>query len=313
MIWRRTSIALLALCFAGQAFTGKVFAGNKNAGTSGAQFLKIGVGARAAGMGEAFTAVGDDVTAIGWNPAGLGRLTAPEFTAMHTQWFQDSSHEFLAAAYPAAWGTLGVALQGFTVENIPKRTADTDAPDGEFDSKDAAYTISYGKSLGEKWAAGANVKYIRQEIDGQTAGGAAIDLGALWQTPHEPLALGLSVRQLGGEMKFVDEGDPLPMTVTLGAAYKLWDDRVRLGLDVRQPNDNDLQFGLGGELTQPLFSDMSGSLRAGYNSAGTDPTDGLTGVSVGLGLAWRDWSFDTAWVPYGVLGQTFRYAFLIRF
>jgi hypothetical protein len=218
-----------------------VFAANKDAGTSGAQFLKIGAGARAAGMGEAFTAVADDVTAIAWNPAGLGRLTAPEFTAMHSQWFQDSSYEFLAAAYPAAWGTLGVSVQGLTVEGIPKRAGDTDAPDGEFDSKDAAYALSFGKSLGERWAAGANVKYVRQEIDGRSASAMALDLGGLWQSPYDPLSLGLSVRHLGGEIKFVEEGDPLPMTVTLGAAYKLWDDRVRLGLDLRRPNDNDLQ------------------------------------------------------------------------
>jgi hypothetical protein len=114
-------------------------------------------------------------------------------------------------------------------------------------------------------------------------------------------------------LKFVDEGAPLPMTITLGAGYKLWDDRVKLGLDLRQPNDNGLQVGVGGELTQALFSDLSGSLRAGYNTAGTDPTDKLTGISVGLGLSWRDWSFDTAWVPYGILGQTFRYAFLVHF
>ncbi|HRY29674.1 MAG TPA: PorV/PorQ family protein [Elusimicrobiota bacterium] len=290
-----------------------MFASNKNTGTTGAQFLKIGAGARPVGMGEAFTALADDVNAVAWNPAGLGKLTSPEFTAMHTQWFQDSDYEFVAAAYPSKWGTFGIGMASFAVDKIEKRLADTDVPDGTFESKDAAYTLSYGLGLGEDWAAGVNAKYLRQSLDGRSATGLAADLGGLWRTPHRPLSLGLTVRHLGSEVKFVDEGDPLPLTITLGASYKLFQDRLSVGLDLRQPKDNDLQYGVGTEYVQPCFWDLKGSLRAGYNSAGTDPTDELTGISIGAGLAWRSWGFDAAWVPYGVLGQTFRYAFLVKF
>ena len=45
--------------------------GVSKVGTTAAQFLKIGVGARAIGMGGAFVAVADDATAIYWNPAGI--------------------------------------------------------------------------------------------------------------------------------------------------------------------------------------------------------------------------------------------------
>ena len=56
-----------------------------------------------------------------------------------------------------------------------------------------------------------------------------------------------------------------------------------------------------------------GFLRAGYTTAGSDVTEGLTGVSMGGGLAWRHFGFDMAWVPYGALGNTFRYALLVKF
>ena len=40
-------------------------------GTSAANFLRIGIGARALAMGGAFVAVADDPTAAYWNVAGL--------------------------------------------------------------------------------------------------------------------------------------------------------------------------------------------------------------------------------------------------
>ena len=44
--------------------------------------LPLGSGARALGMGGAFTAVADDATAVSWNPAGLTNLEKPEFSVV---------------------------------------------------------------------------------------------------------------------------------------------------------------------------------------------------------------------------------------
>ena len=48
-------------------------------GTTAAQFLKIGVGARALAMGGAYTATSNDATALYWNPAGLSSLKKMKF------------------------------------------------------------------------------------------------------------------------------------------------------------------------------------------------------------------------------------------
>ncbi|RIK54073.1 hypothetical protein DCC62_32005, partial [candidate division KSB1 bacterium] len=52
--------------------------GNQRAGTAMAQFLKIGVGGRAVGMGEAFVALANDASALYWNPAGIAQMNKSE-------------------------------------------------------------------------------------------------------------------------------------------------------------------------------------------------------------------------------------------
>ena len=48
-----------------------IFAQFDNAGTSAANFLKIGVGSRGMALGGAFTANVQDPSALHWNPAGI--------------------------------------------------------------------------------------------------------------------------------------------------------------------------------------------------------------------------------------------------
>ena len=79
-------------------------ASDAKTGTSGAQFLKIGAGARPTAMGDAYTAIADDVNAVYFNPAGLTQLPAAQITAMQTQWFEGLDYAFGAFALPTvAW------------------------------------------------------------------------------------------------------------------------------------------------------------------------------------------------------------------
>ena len=62
-------------------------------GTTAAQFLKIGVGPRAIGMGGAYTALADDINAMYWNPAGLSRMNSKEAFFNHVDWIMDVKME----------------------------------------------------------------------------------------------------------------------------------------------------------------------------------------------------------------------------
>ncbi len=81
-------------------------------GTSGAQFLGVGIGARAAAMGGAYTSIADDGTALHWNPAGLTRVDGHRLTLSHISWLPGVKYNYASYAAPAGSDAgIGVALE----------------------------------------------------------------------------------------------------------------------------------------------------------------------------------------------------------
>src|SRR5881392_599333 len=74
--------------------------GQQRAGTSSATFLKIGIGARAVGLGESFVAVANDPTAMFWNPAGIASMQRQGITLSHASWPGDVNYEHIAYVLP---------------------------------------------------------------------------------------------------------------------------------------------------------------------------------------------------------------------
>ena len=102
------------------------------------------------------------------------------------------------------------------------------------------------------------------------------------------------------------------ITVDAGSSIRLLENKVTIGMDLKKPRDNNVQYGLGGEYKQSLRGDFRFALRTGYTTAGTD-ANGTTGISLGAGLGYKQFDLDFAWVPFGDLGNTFRYAAFMRF
>ena len=286
--------------------------GKDNVGTSGASFLKIGPGARPAAMGDAFTGVADDIHAIYWNPAGLAKLKVPELTAMHMQWFQNVKYEFAAFAYPTKnYGTWGLSVTNLHTDDINRRTEDTDAPINQFSASDNAYWLSYAYPLTERLSAGANAKWIRETIDSVNANAYAIDGGLLYDTDWHGLRLGSSIQNLGTQVKFVNQSDPLPLTMRLGASIQPIPKTLLLSSDLIIPRDHPIGMAVGGEYHRQLSEGFGVTMRTGYRSD-TD-VSGFAGVSAGGGLDVGRVSFDFAWVPFGDLGNSYRYSLHIKF
>ena len=128
---RRSPIILLTV-FGAMLVAGLATAPAQNltkTGTTAAPFLKIGVGSRAIGMGGAFAATADDITAIYWNPGGLAKIYSSEATFNHVRWLADVNIDFAAfATHIPEFGTLGAFVSVETMDEMEVRT--TAQPEG---------------------------------------------------------------------------------------------------------------------------------------------------------------------------------------
>ncbi len=158
-------------------------------------FLNIGAGARALGMGNAQAASVEDATAGYWNPGGLMYVKdRPEVELMHAEYFAGiGTYDYGAAAFPLSdkKHVLGISILRFGVDNIPN-TLYLVGPDGSvnynnittFSSADYAFLFSYAQDLslfgsrGPAIHAGGSVKVIYREVGSFAhAWGFGVDLG----------------------------------------------------------------------------------------------------------------------------------------
>src|SRR5882672_5499886 len=88
-------------------------------GTTSADILKVGVGARAIGMGEAYTAQADDVSSLYWNPAGLALMQERQASFMYDQMYQGLSFQNANVGIPLENGAIGGSLSYLSYGDIP--------------------------------------------------------------------------------------------------------------------------------------------------------------------------------------------------
>jgi len=283
-------------------------------GESAVQPLKIGIGARAIGMGESFVALADNADAIYWNPGGLGQIEKKEVSMMYNQWFEGIKQGYVGYVHPVSnIGTFGGAISYLIVGDMDRIEIDSDGDDvatGQlFGANDMFVTLSYGRKI-SMVNVGINLKYISEKIEDESAIAFAVDLGCLYATPVPKLNVGFSVQNLGTKIKFISESDPLPLNFKVGASYKMLEkDALALALDVNIPNEGNVNVHVGGEY---LLLDMI-ALRAGYKTTTIKELGALSGFSCGCGFTFKGYGIDYAWVPYGDFGSTHRISLAIKF
>ncbi len=174
-----------------------------NAGTSAANFLKIGVGGRAVGMGGAIVGDIDGPTSLFWNPAGIANATGVEFMVNQTDWILDLTHSYFAIVFPG--GRIGHF--GFSVNylDMGRMTRTTEfEPDGtgtSFSASDVAIGFAFAKHMNDRFNVGFQLKFVQESISFSSANAVAVDAGSQYITRFSGLKIGMAITNFGTKMR----------------------------------------------------------------------------------------------------------------
>jgi long-subunit fatty acid transport protein len=303
-------------------------------GSAGAQFLKIGVGARYHGLGEASVATANDIYSMYWNPAGLTQILGNEVAFTYVNYLTDVSLNYIAFA--RRYENIGVFGASATVLSMGDQEITTiEEPDGtgfDYSASSYAFQVSFARELTARFSFGASLKYIGEKIYREKANGFAFDFGTLLYTGFRSLRIGMNIANMGPEMKFdgpdldvsfdADQSNPnqdpfhsrlkvdaydLPLTFRVGMAYD-WEfgetSRLMLSAEVKHPNDNAQQGAFGAEYN---FDDKY-FLRSGYKFNYEEEGLGLGGGFRTRLSSATDISFDYAWVDFGHFDSVHRFS-----
>lgn len=176
-------------------------------GGSGSAFLKIGVGARASGMGGAYGSVANDLSSIFWNPAGIADIEGVAVDFSYSTWFADMKHNFAAVSAPLGNDfSLAAHFISLSSDDIEITTIARDDGTGSYYRlQDVAAGLTFSGYLTEQFSFGVTAKYVYNSINTLKSNNFAFDVGTKYQTGIQGITLGFSIHNLGAEMAYQGE------------------------------------------------------------------------------------------------------------
>ncbi len=260
---------------------GNIFAeGVTKVGTAAATFLRIPVGARAAGMGSSFVSMAKDPSALYWNPSIISTMESNALMIDHSPWLPGIDFDFVGIVLPfESFGTIGISATMLQTDEMDVTTPESPMGTGEtFTASSIALGFSYSRNLTDKFSIGGTFKYIRETIYNSSASGIAFDVGTIYETPFAGIRLGASISNFGTKMQMT--GEDLNVRVDIAPDQegnnqsivgKLNTDEFDLPLTMR--------IGLSGEIIHNDFA------RITLSADGINPNDNSQSVNVGTEIA----------------------------
>lgn len=309
-------------------------AGHSKMGSAGAQFLKIGVGSRYQGTGEASVALANDVYAMFWNPAGLVEVENSAVSFTNVNWLLDVDLNYFGYARNFEdIGVFGISASVLTMGDQEITTLDQQDGTGDYYSAVSfAVGMTYARQLTDRFAFGGSLKYVGERIHRLNASTFAFDFGTLLYTGFRSLRMGMSITNMGPDLQFsgpdldvgYDEtgGDgantaigasikstpyDLPMMFRLGLAYDFVvasNSDLTVSAEMKHPNDSHRQGSFGAEWQYDEMFFLRGGYKFNANEEGLSFGGGLvTNVS-----GETDLLIDYAWQDFGRLQSTHRFS-----
>lgn len=268
--------------------------------------LDIQPSGRENGLGAAGVALAEGPSGCTWwNPAGLGFATKAGVDLTYAQLVPGLADDVLfnygSYVQPIkGFGAFGLAMT-FLSYGESEGFDNSGTSTGVFSSYEFAPALYYGTRVLPDLSIGAGLKYIRIQLapDSQQGTGStfAVDLGALYRIPAARLSLGVAIQNMGPSVTFINEDDSSPLSRA-----------VRTGLSWQAVESGNLGVLIVGDYYQSLvtneFRTYNGGIevslsdqiagRVGYYE---DPLGDISGLTFGLGVAWKGLTLDYGSIP----------------
>ena len=303
--------------------------------TAAGNWLKLETGTRAIGMGGAFTSIGAGIIGIPYNPASVAFIKNQEGFLSKTNYVADINYHVLGYGRYLS-GIDFIALLIFYLDSGPMKRTTEYYPDGtgeDFNFRGMCVRAAFGKRITNRLRIGFVGKYIREEVYTAFMQSFALDIGSNFNTGIYGFNLGMSISNLGPEVKF--EGDAftyecdepnapggfcslipssfmLPLTFRLGLSNEIMGPeseiikskhhRLLISMDAINPIDYKLYGSVGMEYN---FNDMF-FVRGGTH-VGHDTADWSVGSGINLKIKNYTFGLDYAYVNYGILNYTHQF------
>lgn len=260
-------------------------------GSNTANFLKIGVGARALGMGCAFTSIADNPSAVYWNAAGLRRLTSSQAEFSHQSWYQDVTVENLQIAFPGDKVSFGAGITYVNLGSIRSYDELGNQSD-EITLYNMAFTVAAAADITDNVAIGVSAKYIEQSFDIVKGDAVAADVGIL--ASSHGINFGAAVTNMGTDITYFNVSEPLPAAVRTGVSFRQFEDKALFSIEAYTPfrGTPAIHQGLEINLIQDLYA-RSGLI---YQTGAVSGTNAVS-YDLGLGVAYGRGRFDYTFIP----------------
>lgn len=258
---------------------------NTGYGTTTAEFLLLGAGARGAALGNGYAALSNDVTSLYYNPGGLALLSRPQAMVSTYNYVADTKYTWLGLALPLSGGTraIGVQMGNFGFSNQPVYTLDNPNGDGTTYSVSETFVgATLSQNFSDRFSAGLSLKFVTDQLGETSASGVALDFGTNFHAMigDRPIRAAFVIQNLGsnleatgsalqtlvnrepplGTVQIPQDGQPARLRASPWTLPVLF--RVGLAYDLYAAGSNRLS--LLGEFNQPVNTKPGGGMGLEY-------------------------------------------------
>lgn len=287
--------ALLLSVIAGLAIVPLPAEIHSRAGSTAMAFLKIGAGARYAALGDAGAALADDAFAGYWNPARLSQMSGRHSIGLqHNVWIAGTAVDEIYYAFKWGRHRFGFSSRLLMTDDIPLRgEIPTEEPVAYFKAYDFFAGASYAFVPNRYLAVGLSYRRLYEKIYLDAAYGHSLQAGLEVNLIQPDISFSATADNIGTRINYGPYYYKQPTTFNLGSYWHLPLNyrqlKPSLAAVAAKPVDDRWQLRLGAEVVWRRML----ALRLGYKAGHS--TEGFGG---GMGLAYKSYSIDYAFVPH---------------